>query len=189
MKNYRTSSTILGVALFIFTGQVFGARMTNKPESQSKITGIAIDSKGEPVADALVTFYPLIADRVKTDAKGTFSVTKKTGINLPFYEAIPYIMVRHIERNLVMVDQLSDNTENLHIELLTGIILSGKVVDPNGKEIKNANLSFGLKPYYSELLYGEPYVTDEQGNFEIKAAPPDFNCVYFAQADGFGHVF
>ncbi len=190
MINYCKAYIIIGLILSILTGQFCIAANLGEPQSQSKITGVAVDNKNKPVPGAFVTFYPSIAPEVKTDVNGIFSVVKKPGINFPpnDYEATPYIMVRNIERNLVMAEQLSNNTENLHLELSTGIILSGKVVDPNGRGIRDAKLGFGLKPYSSRGTYIEPGFSDEHGNFEIKAAPADFNCVCSAQAAGFGIV-
>ncbi|HCO94472.1 MAG TPA: hypothetical protein DIU00_11060, partial [Phycisphaerales bacterium] len=158
------------------------------PTGPRRITGIVRDEQGKPVPDAIVITCPRRGAETVTDAKGVFTLRlMRTGsMGSMLREQTTYLLVRQKERNLAvaMVLDLSANTVN--VKLTGGAILSGKVVDVEGKGIPSAELS--LTFWMPSIGYRNNEVTeiDESGNYEIRAVPPGHRYSVNASADGYG---
>ncbi len=148
------------------------------------IPGVVSDPEGKPLPNAIISTYPPVTEELITDARGEFSLRSKRSRGQ--VEDIIYLLVRHKERNLAAAVELDESAKNLDITLVPGAILSGKVVDVEGKPIPSAELS--LTFWTSSIGYRNSEVTeiDEAGHYEIRALPPGQKYSVNASADGYG---
>jgi len=104
-------------------------------------------------------------------------------------EETTYLLVRHKERNLAAAIELDDDAETLDVKLTPGVIMSGKVVDIEGRGIPDADISMTF--WISDYGYGarEPTEVDSDGNFEIRAVPSGHRYSVTASADGYGQRY
>ena len=165
-----------------------------KPTGPRRITGTVRDAKGDPVSDAIVSTRPWIAEETTTDAEGAFTLrTMRTSSmragTMGSREETTYILVRHKERNLATAVELDDNAETVDIQLIPGMILSGKVADVEGKGIPDAEIT--LTFWNSGSGYGTREVTEINGDgyYRIRAVPPGHRYSVTATAEGYGEQY
>ena len=160
-----------------------------QPTGPRRVTGVVRDQKGKPVADAIVSTRPWIAENTITDREGKFKLRCRRELG-PSEDTV-YLIVRHKERNLAAALDLDldEDTDNLDIKLTPGVLLSGKVVGEDGKGISGAEMS--LTFWVSNFGYGGPEKTevDEEGRFEIRAVPADHRYSVEASAKGYGRQY
>jgi hypothetical protein len=114
-----------------------------EPPGPRRITGVARDAKGNSVPNAVVSTRPSIAEPTTTNAKGAFTLTTRSlgraGSMGSFAalgrERATYLFVRHKDRNMATAVELDEDADNLDVKMTQGVILSGKVVDVDGKGI------------------------------------------------------
>jgi len=165
-----------------------------KPTGPRRITGVVRDEKGKLVSAAIVSTRPWIAEDKITNTKGVFTLklrgksASRMG-TMSSREETSYLLVRHRERNLAAAVELDDDAKTLDIKLAPGVILSGKVVDIEGRGIPHAELS--LTFWTSNFGYGSREVTeiDAEGHFEIRAVPSGHRYSVTANADGYGERY
>jgi len=169
-------------------------RKENAILEKPRITGVVRDEKGEPVSGAIVSTRPTIGSETITNSEGSFTFRSRgrniLGSRLGPGEDTIYLLVRNKERNLATAIEIDENSENLDIELSTGVIFSGKVVDVNSKGIPDAKIS--LTFWVSDWGYGGRYEElkiDPEGNFEIRAIPVGYSYSVNATADGYGQRY
>jgi len=157
-----------------------------KPTGPRKITGVVRDEKGKPLPNAIVSTCPPIAEETITNTEGIFSLRSRSRGTLGQREDTTYLIVRHKERNLATAIELDETPDNLDIKLTQGVILSGKVVDVEGRGIPDADIS--LTFWVSQFGYGGREVTkiDAEGNYEIRPVPSGHRFSVTASAEGYG---
>jgi hypothetical protein len=154
-------------------------------EAALKVTGVVRDEKGEPVPDAIVTIPRIFRFRESnTDKDGKFTIN--ANLENLYENEIPYLIIRHKQRNLSAAVKLEDKTENLEITLSPGVTLCGKVLNPDKNGIQNAKIEWIIWTSEKGNSIKETVEVDKQGGFQINALPPGFRYTVFAEADGFG---
>jgi len=148
------------------------------------IAGVVRDQEGKRLSNAVVSTYPPVAEEIITDAKGAF--TLRSGRARTPNEGTTYLLVRHKERNLAVAEQLDESAEELDITLAAGAILSGKVIDVEGRGIPGAELSMTLRLSYPVPGSGETIEIDKAGNYEIRAVPLGQTYSVTASGEGYG---
>lgn len=153
-----------------------------------KIAGTVCDEKGKPVPDAVVSVRPRIAEDTVTNAKGEFAIRARRSSmgSMSSRQEMTYLIVRHKKRNLATAIELDDDTVILDVKLAQGVILSGKVTNVEGKGIPKTEISMTF--WISDYGYGsqETVNIDSQGNYEIRAVPPDHQYSVTGSAEGYG---
>ncbi len=160
-----------------------------RPTGPRRITGIVRDEQGKPLPNAIISTCPRIGNETVTNAKGAFTLKLRGAPGsmgtIPG-EEITYLIVRQKERNLAVAMELTPLADTVDVTLAPGAILSGKVVDVEGKPIPSAELS--LTFWTSSIGYSNREVTeiDDAGNYEIRALPTGQKYSVNASADGYG---
>ena len=162
-----------------------------RPTGPRVIPGVVRDEKGELVSNAIISIRPRMAEDTITDAEGRFKLrcrsrgTSRSGPG----EDMVYLLVRHKERNLAAAVELDDNAETVEIKLIPGVILSGKVVDVEGKGIPNADIS--LTFWISDYGHSSREVTEinAEGHYEIRAVSSGHRYSVNASAEGYGQQY
>jgi len=145
---------------------------TSDKESEGRlqaIAGVVRDEAGLPIDDVEMNMLPIQDWLLRLYAKGRFEAYKLPQ-NSDSEER--YLLVRHIERNLVSDVEIDENANTLDFKLKPGIILSGKVVDPDGKQIAGAKVTTMLQGSGWRAIMSPLVVeTDAEGGFEFRALP------------------
>ncbi len=159
---------------------------------ESKITGIVRDEKGKPLEGATLMVWP--AERQKeavANAGGKFEVVYNMQ-NLSSGEIPVLLLCRYEEGNLAVALEIDGDTRTLDVKMKPGVTFTGKVVDPDGKDIEGAKLRVDLcKPGLGwPIVQTNPTrdeaTTDEEGRFEIKAVPTGHKYSLSTEAKGYG---
>ena len=158
------------------------------PTGPRRITGVVRDEQGKPVPDAIVITCPIRGAETVTDAKGAFTLRlmRLGSMGTMPREETTYLLVRHKERNLAIAVELDTSADTVDVALAPGMILSGKVIDVEGKGIPNTELSLIFET--TNFGYSNREVTeiDQAGHYEIRALPPGRSYSVNASADGYG---
>jgi uncharacterized GH25 family protein len=158
---------------------------------QPKISGVVRDPAGKPVEGAKLKVCPVGHQDVSSDAHGKFEVVwdpRSWGPQETEMEF--YLVARHEERNLAAAVDLEEDTRTLDVNLVPAVVLTGNVVDPNGKGIPDAKINVMLQA----SRWGSPITdwqrggatTDSKGKFEVKAIPPEHKYTVIASAQEYG---
>jgi protocatechuate 3,4-dioxygenase beta subunit len=151
-----------------------------------RIGGSVRDAGGAPVAGAQVRILPAGRQDATTDAEGKFEITwdgqaRHRGTTL-------CLVARHVQRNLAAVAEIAEGTKTLDVKLEPGIVIAGRVVDPNGKGIAGAQVSPMLSMSgWGSSLNEDGIPTDRSGSFEIRAVPAGHKYDLDVRADGYGN--
>jgi protocatechuate 3,4-dioxygenase beta subunit/uncharacterized GH25 family protein len=160
------------------------------PTGPRRITGVVRDESGKPVPNAVVVTYPQAGETV-TNAKGAFTLKlREMGAAFsPQREEITYLVVRQKERNLAAALMLDTSADTVDVTLTPGVILSGRVVDVEGKGIRSTQLS--LTFWTTNIGYGrrEEAEIGEAGHYEIRAIPAGQRYSVNASAEGYGNRY
>jgi hypothetical protein len=151
-----------------------------------RVVGVARDQNGKPVAGVEVRRLHGPGP-VSTDPRGEFELVWDPERNRPLVDTY-YIIARHEQGNVsvvVEVPEFEQETKTVNLNLLPGVIFSGKVVDPTGREIELARAGILLHtPTQGSGLYNT--ITDSEGKFEFRGIPVDHKYSFVAQASGYG---
>jgi len=154
---------------------------------QPKVTGVVRDEKGNPVQNVKLKVCPMGRQDVSSDVEGKFEVTYDPG-GWSGSGEIPtmFLLGRYEKGNLAAAVQIDEDAGELDITLKPGVIFTGKVVDLDGKGITNSRILLMLRgPRWSSTIERN-IETDAEGNFEIKAIPPEQKYNITANAEGYG---
>jgi len=160
-----------------------------RPTGPRRITGVVRDEQGKPVSNAIVSTCPRIGKQTVTNAKGAFTLKLRGtpgSMGSTRREETTYLLARQKERNLAVAMELDPSVDAVDVTLAPGVILSGKVVNVEGKGIPNAELS--LTFWTSSIGYRNNEVTeiDNAGHYEIRAVCPGQKYSVNASAEGYG---
>lgn len=156
---------------------------------QPKITGVVRDENNRPVAGVKLKVCPMGFEEVSSDAEGKYEISWDPGMwgRRP-RETTFWLLARHEGRNLAAVDEgISKDTKALDMRLKPGVTVTGRIVDPNGRGIPNANLTVFLNgPGWGSSLKPGRLRAGENGAFEIGAIPSGHSYSINADAEGYG---
>ena len=140
------------------------------PRMGLNLAGTARNPAGQPVTGAVVRVWPdgyfNSHSEVKTDAGGRYEIAWE----LFAFDGQTFLVVRSVEKNLVVAQPMERGITNLDVSLQPGLTLVTKIEDGNGMPVTNAFLSVGVNG--GKLwLYG--CKTDAQGRAEVNAVPQE----------------
>ncbi|MBN2313995.1 MAG: carboxypeptidase regulatory-like domain-containing protein [Sedimentisphaerales bacterium] len=161
-------------------------RVEHQLSGMPKITGRVSDNQGRPVEGVTMKVCPMSGQDTVSDAEGNFEVSWDPGSwHSPDLPAMIFL-ARHKERNLAAALEIDENTRTVDITLKPGVVIAGKVMDPDGKGIANAKLLIMIRgPRWGSSIEHN-LMTDAEGNYEIKALAPESKFSIEASANGFG---
>ncbi|MBN2314000.1 MAG: carboxypeptidase regulatory-like domain-containing protein [Sedimentisphaerales bacterium] len=173
----------------------FDEKTAGRPREQVQptglrwINGMVRDQDGKPVPDAIVTTCPWMGKETITNAKGAFKLKVDERLRSMREEEVTYLLARQKERNLAAAVEFDISASEIDVALKPGAILSGKVVDAEGKGVTSAKLS--LTFWTSNMGYGvrEEAKVDKEGNYEIRAVPGGHKYSVNARAEGYGETY
>ena len=170
-----------------------------RPTGPRRITGVVRDEKGKLVSGAAVSTRPSLAGEVISNAEGVFTfTTRRTSSSLGGMvssralgsrKETTHLLVRHKDRNLAAAVELDEDADNLDIKLAPGVILSGKVVDVEGKGIADAEISLALVISRAGYSNREATKINAEGRYEIRAVPSGYKYFVAASAEGYGQQY
>jgi protocatechuate 3,4-dioxygenase beta subunit len=156
--------------------------------AQPRISGVVRDEQGKPVLGAKLQVCPMgTGQNVSSDAEGKFEISWDPG-RWHSAELPAMILVARYERgNLACTVEVSEETRVQDITLRPAVALSGKVVDPNGKGIAEAQITTMLQgPKWGSSIKGGPANANKDGSFEIRTLPSENSYVLNTRAEGYG---
>ena len=167
------------------------AGKTNRVEIEiaapQKITGIIRQPDGQPAAGLPVRivggFGPGDAE-VKTDAGGKFELEwnqRRFGQN----DTTACILVRDVEHNLAVAQDIDEDTGPLDLKLAPGLTLAGRA-ESDGKPVTNATASLVFWTGRSGSWLQGLARTNTPGQYEIPALPPGRKYGVIVSAPGYG---
>ncbi|MBM4027170.1 MAG: redoxin domain-containing protein [Planctomycetes bacterium] len=161
-------------------------RITAALTEAPRIRGIVRDPDGAPVAGARVRLMPAGYQDTFADADGRFEIVWDRG-GWPADRTTFCLLARHEQRNLVAAVEIGEGASTLDVKLEPGVVLAGRVVDPDGKGLAGARIMPMLNmSNWGSSLTGGQVPTDGSGNFEVRAAPAGRKYSIYASADGYG---
>jgi len=171
----------------------FGKLVSPQPSSSRVTRGIVQDPNGRPAARVTVATCPYVASEMTTDREGRFKLLYVPSMRWPPGAKAPpvYVVARDTKRNLTAAILLDGTLAgDLTIRLGTGVVVAGRVVDPDGEGVHAVGLQ-ALFHSGSGYAQGLPGVTksDPNGCFEVRALPHRHRYTIHATADGYGDGF
>ncbi len=151
-----------------------------------KVTGVVRDPDGEPVDGAKVSVLPGGIRDISCDSEGKFEIIWDRSF-WDERETVFCFVARDEEHNLALAMEIGDGTKTLDVKLEPGVVLAGKVVDPDSEGIGDAQLRLMLhvSNWGTSLGRGE-VKTNDDGTFEIKAIPSKHRYNINVNAKGYG---
>ena len=155
-----------------------------KPVTRMAITGVVRDDAGIPIDGVYMQIPPLPSDwHLREYPEGRFEAYRYTNSSQTSIRKY-HFYARHLQRNLVAFMEFNEDANTLDIKLKPGAILTGKVVDADGKGIQGTEVS--LYSHDSRMLPIQVIMEpDTKGNFEIKALPLGQKYLVGARATGY----
>jgi len=155
-----------------------------KPVTSMAITGVVRDDAGMPIDGVYMQIPPLPSDwHLRAYPEGRFEAYRYTNSSQTTIRKY-HFYARHLKRNLTAFVEFSEDVNTLEIKLKSGAILTGKVVDADGKGIQGTEIS--LYSHDSRMLPIQVILEpDTKGKFEIKALPLGHKYIVTARATGY----
>jgi len=163
-------------------------RMNVTVQELPRVSGVVRDPNGAPVAGASLSVLPGVSSRSETvsDSDGRYAVTWDPS----FWgerDSTFCLVVRHPQRNLAAAVELGKDAKTLDVTLAPAVMMTGKVVDPDGKGIVGARMTAMLNmSNWGSPFTQDPIRTDADGNFRIGGLVGDRRYTVEASADGYG---
>jgi protocatechuate 3,4-dioxygenase beta subunit len=151
-----------------------------------KITGVVRDKAGKPLEGVKLKIMPVGNRDTLSDAQGRFEASwdpRGWGDENIVY----YLIARYEEQNLAAAVMVEEDADRIDVKLADGIILTGEVVDPEGKAIADARILVMLRASsWGSSISRDIGSSDDKGRFEIRAIPDQQRYSVRASADGYG---
>ena len=165
-----------------------GVRESYSPsQGSTRITGKVTDLDGKPAPRVRVSLFPSFSPSEKqTDSEGRFTLTFSPNQFGPMGATQPIVVARDPARNLATALELEEGATNASLRLEPALALFGRVTDPSGKPITNAEAQALFHTERMSSHLGAPVRADAEGRFEIKGLPPGRQYSITASAKGFG---
>ncbi len=152
--------------------------------SASKITGQVTDEAGKPAPQVRVSLFPSYSSGEKqTDSEGRFALTFDPRQSGPMGETAPIVVARDMTRNLASAVDLEEDATNASVRLEPAVTLAGRVTDPNGKTIANAqaNVWFHTRAHGFQPRVSGPSRRRRPIRDQSPAAGPPIHCQCLGQ--------
>ena len=186
MRRKETSSLVVGLALGLVSAVVAQLGGAAKA-SANEINGLVTDSEGKPAPHVLVSLLPSFSPTEKqTDSEGRFTLTFNPNQFGAAAATQPIVVARDPPRNLAAVLDLEEGATNASVRLEPALTLAGRITDPNGKPLTNAQAQALFHTERMASYLGPPVRADAEGRFEIKGLPPGRQYSVNTSARGFG---
>jgi hypothetical protein len=177
--------TILTLAAVLAAGCAMDSAVTAGQTPTNCVTGTITDAEGKPAPKASVILFPYNDAEQRTDAEGRFKL---------FFDPNRFgnsanarvLVVRDLARNLAAVLDLDIEATHANVRLEPGVTVSGRVVDPQGKGIANAEAQILVRAGNYSSLLGQPVRADADGRYEMKSLPAGRRYDVYVSAKGFG---
>jgi protocatechuate 3,4-dioxygenase beta subunit len=163
-------------------------RIERQLTGQPRLSGVVRDEEGNPVRGAKLKICPMgTGQDVTSDAEGKFEVSWDPG-RWRSSETPAMVLVARYERgDLAATADVDEDTRTRDIVLRAAFAMTGRVIDPDGKPIANAQLTVMLRgPRWGSSIGRSQPTTNEEGRFEITALPTDNSYTIYTRAEGYG---
>lgn len=164
-------------------------RMAWTLSGMPKLSGVVRDADGKPLGGVKLSILPASHEEVTSDSQGKFEVVwDRRGWERE--ETTFCLVARHEERNLAAAVEIGEGTKALDIKLKPGVTFTGRVVDPNGKGIADAQVRgmIRVSNWGSSISRRQTEKTDGSGSFQIRAIPAEHKYDIYASAEGYGET-
>ena len=153
--------------------------------------GVVYDEDGKPLEGVILRVVPggsSTGERL-SDAQGRFHVSWDPQ-SWSREDMVFYIVARHLQRNLAVAQPLEGPGGGVEVELRSGVVVTGQVLDPDGKGIEGADVAIMLHAarWGSTFMPYRGLKTDAQGRYEVPAIPADQRYTLNLSADGYGQA-
>jgi protocatechuate 3,4-dioxygenase beta subunit len=160
-----------------------GEQLSMKLAPARVVSGWVMDPNGRPVAGAQIAALPMTSFYVLTNGQGEFDVGW-----LPEWEPGEglCLMVRHVERNLAAIVDISRQAARIDIQLAPALSLSGRVTGADGEPVPGSTVSLVLRRW--RWGCGTPVErtpADATGHFTISTLPQLQEYELHARAPGY----
>jgi len=136
------------------------------------LKGIVLDPNNKPVVNADLRFCPGADRVVRSDMKGRFDLPIHIEPWRAGRQGGLLLLVRQVQRRLAAMVELDANAMTTEVHLAPAATVIGKVVDPNGRAIPQAQGVISLLLEGDEPMSIEVVESDRDGRFEAAGLPP-----------------
>jgi hypothetical protein len=144
------------------------------------VEGIIRDASGKPSPGLSVWSHPeRLKTNLTTDVNGRFALVHR--------ENPQVVLAVDALHNLAVSRELEEGVTNLDLQLRPAFTLTGRVEDPQGESISDAQAQVYLHSgSWGFPVYWQPVVADAQGRFKIVNLPTDRTYYINFGAKGYG---
>ena len=153
-----------------------------------KISGVVHLPDGKPATGAsvqLVGGYGPRGENLLTDANGKFELEWNPRQFGGQNDQTSCVLVRDVERNLAVAQDMDEDTTNLDLKLAPGLTLAGRA-EAGGKPLTNATAQLVFWTGRSGMWLQGLARTNTPGQYEILALPPGRKYGVIVSAPGYG---
>jgi len=185
----RGGKEVLKIALPEETATVSASSDKESESRPQTIAGVVRDEAGLPIGEVDMWIIPSRGWVLRKYAEGWFELSWRPSdpnMRMQGY----HFMARHKQRNLAAGMEIEEDANALDIKLKPSVILSGKVVDGDGKGIEGATVVINkLQTSDWSGRYLSWVESDAEGRFEIRALPAGYHYGLLARNIGYrpGH--
>jgi hypothetical protein len=157
-------------------------------EPAVKISGVVQLPDGKPATGAsvqLVSPFGMRGEDIKTDANGKFELEWNPRQFGGQNDQTVCALVRDVEHNLAVAQDLDEDTTNLDLKLAPGLTLAGRA-EAGGKPLTNATAQLVFWTGRSGMWLQGLARTTTPGQYEIPALPPGRKYGVIVSAPGYG---
>ena len=153
----------------------------------ARISGTVTDPEGKPAPRVRVSLFPSYSPVEKqTDDEGHFTLTFNPGQFGFRGAAQPVVVARDLARNLAAAVELEEDATNVSVRLEPALTLAGRIADPKGHSVTNAQARVLLHTERMSSPLGAAVRADSDGKFEVAALPPGREYTINVSAKGYG---
>ncbi len=165
--------------------------VTNHVEMQfpprPKIAGTVFDPAGKAVPKVRITLFPIWGNGEVpvTDEQGRYELLwdprQFGGMDRNFY-----LIAQDEARNLAVAEEIDESTRALDLHLQPGLVITGRIEDPDGKPLTNGAVSVTLWAGNMGSSFRAPTKADSNGEFKVSCLPQTRRYTINASAPGYG---